>query len=313
MHETANDPSRIASFTPRGNYEDADLDQLCNELGTVRESTDGVAGQIDLRELGSLEPASLALVVGGVCSIAARVADDVAPPTLLSPETGLAPACLQEEHLRGLIGGGPGPWLYNDEEELLGVEVFTSPHGIDSATTALQRNLALNTDLPESSLRSIRTMVFELSENVIQHSKAHQGVVVLQFQPAPRSVKIAICDDGTGIRHSLTHNPKFRDLDDDLAAIAASMSAGATAEPGTGGGMGLYLARLVVRDNDGTIMIRSGDACREEGDDVRDSTLLPTLHGTLVAINANADQPFDYGRIDNALLKPAGVVDRSPY
>jgi anti-sigma regulatory factor (Ser/Thr protein kinase) len=313
MHETANDPSRIASFTLEGSYEDSNLDDLCDELHAVWSPTEKVvASQIDLRKLGSLEPASLALVLGAICGVSTR-AHGATPTAFLAPETAVAPTCLQAEHLERLIEGGPGLWRVTDDEELLGVEVFSSLHGIDRTIASLQQNLALNTDLPEASMRSMRTMVFELSENVMQHSKASRGVVVLRFLSTTQSVRIAICDDGMGIRRSLTQNPKFRDRDDDLAAIAASMGAGATAEPGTGGGMGLYLARLVVRGNDGKLTIRSGDACREEGDDVSDSTLLPPLRGTLVIIDANGDRPFDYGRIDDTLLKPAGITDRTPY
>jgi anti-sigma regulatory factor (Ser/Thr protein kinase) len=212
-----------------------------------------------------------------------------------------------------MIDGGLGHWQADEEGGLVGVEAFSSPEGIDRVIASFQLNLDLQNALPEASLRSVRTMVIELTENVMQHSKARRGVVVLQVRPETETFSVAIYDDGVGIRRSLTQNPKFRDLRDDLAAIAASMGAGATAEPGTGGGMGLYLARLVLRDNGGTLTIRSGDARREEGDGVRDSTLLPALHGTLVAIGANSNRPFDYARIDEDLIKPAGVSDRHPY
>jgi signal transduction histidine kinase len=105
---------------------------------------------------------------------------------------------------------------------------------------------------------------------------------------------LAIADSGIGIRKSLIRNPEFSDIGDDLTAITKAIGARTTAEPGTGGGMGLFLARCLVRSNGGSFMVQSGEARREESDALGSSGHLPCLHGTLVSIEARTDRPFDY-------------------
>jgi anti-sigma regulatory factor (Ser/Thr protein kinase) len=303
----------LANFTLKGCYEDRDLDLLCNEVGAAgEESKSDATPHIDLRAVGTLGPSALAIVVGTACAVAAQ-ASGRAPITIYPPDSGEAPRCLQADPLRHLIESGLGHWHTDDGGEMIGVEVFSSAEGIDRVIASFQQHLALNSFIPDLSLRSLRKMVTELAENVIQHAEACRGVVVLRLDPAAETFSIAIYDDGIGIRRSLIQNPKFQDLNDDLTAIVTSMGAGSTAEPGTGGGMGLFIARLVLRDNGGTLTIRSGDARREEGDEVSDSKLLPSLAGTLVAIRAHVNRPFDYARIEEALGQPAGVSDRHPY
>ncbi len=267
---------------------------------------------MDLRDVEFLGPTPLALVVGTACSIATQ-AGSQRKAAILPPVSEEAPPCLKTAPLRRLIDGGLGHWHSNEDGETIGVEVFSSVEGIDRVIASLQRHLALYSSLPETPLRSLRKMVTELTENVIQHAEARRGVVVFRVRPATETFSIAIYDNGIGIRRSLTQNPKFQGMNDDLTAIVTSMGAGSTAEPGTGGGMGLFIARLVIRDNGGTLTIRSGDAQREEGDEVNDSTLLPELSGTLVSISARLNRPFDYARIDEALGQPAGVSDQHPY
>jgi anti-sigma regulatory factor (Ser/Thr protein kinase) len=198
---------------------------------------------------------------------------------------------------------GNGHWREEGGEKpmILGYESFASSTGIDGVTANLLRQLTTHTDWSASSLRSLGSMVFELTENVMQHSHAKGGVTVLQILPAEQRIVLAIADSGIGVRDSLAQNPEFSDIGDDLTAIAKAMGAGTTGEPGTGGGMGLFLARCLIRSNEGSFLLRSGEACREENDTVDDFGGLPRLHGTLISVDVRTDRPLDYTEVESHL------------
>lgn len=252
-----------------------------------------------------MEPTTLAVLLTSLHGLHRRricnPLEDLEPPT----EDGVQ--CLRPQVLNDLLVEGNGHWQEIDGESptILGCESFTGIHGVDAVTAGLSRQLRNHTDWTSNSLKSLASMIFELSENVIQHSQANGGVAVLRIRPEEQHVSLAIADSGIGIRESLARNPEFSDIGDDLTAIVKSMGARTTGEPGTGGGMGLFLARCQVRNNGGTFMVRSGEASREENDVRNDSSNLPRLHGTLISVDAMTDQPFDYDEVVASQLRAA--------
>lgn len=297
------------TLTLSGDFAHSDLDLLCDELRHLRKWSPGQSAHVDLQGLNVLEPTTLAILLATLCGLRRRQIFDP-PENFIAPEGGDAAACLTPEALRGLITEGTGHWQEVDEgTAILGSEVFIGTGGVDRVTAILQTKLGAETDWSLSSLRAFGSMAFELTENVIQHSGAAGGIAVLKVCPLRATVSLAIADSGIGVRKSLGHNPEYRDIADDLTAIVAAMGAGTTGEPGTGGGMGLYFARLLVRSNEGRFLIRSGEACREESATICDSNQLPHLHGTLISIETRTDRPLDYGQIEASLKRPSGVVD----
>lgn len=295
------------TLTLSGDFAHSDLDSLCEELQHLREWTPGQSARVDLRKLNTLEPTTLAVLLASLRGLHRRQICDPLDD-FVGPEGEESASCLSPEALRGLILEGVGHWQEMDGT-ILGCEVFVGTAGIDTVTSILQRKLISETDWSAASLSAFGSMVFELTENVIQHSDAQGGVVVLEISSAEQRVSLAIADNGVGVRESLARNPDFLDIADDLTAIIASMGAGATGEPGTGGGMGLYFARMLVRSNNGSFQIRSGNACREESRSTSDSTQLPSLHGTLISVETRTDFPLDYGQIEESLKQPDGIVD----
>lgn len=184
--------------------------------------------------------------------------------------------------------------IMGDPPATLCFQSFAGNVGVDRVTAAFSQQLVSDTDWSSSSLKSLGTTIFELGENVIQHSESAGGVAVLRVCPEEQRIALAIADGGIGIRRSLVRNPEFGDIGDDLTAIVKAMGAQATGEAGTGGGMGLFLARCLVRSNGGTFLVRSGEARREEGETLSDSSQLPHLQGTLISVEARTDRPFDY-------------------
>jgi anti-sigma regulatory factor (Ser/Thr protein kinase) len=282
------------TLTLSGHFARPDLDSLCDELQDLPQWPSDTPARIDLRRLQGMEPTTLAVLLASLGGLHRRQIcnplQNLEPPGI---EDGVK--CLHPEALHDLLAGG-GHWQKIDGSSpaILGCESFTGDNGVDRATGRLYQQLAIHTDWSSSSLKSMGGMIFELSENVIQHSQATGGIAVLRICPADQRIVLAIADSGIGIRKSLIRNPEFSDIGDDLTAITKAIGARTTAEPGTGGGMGLFLARCLVRSNGGSFMVQSGEARREESDALGSSGHLPCLHGTLVSIEARTDRPFDY-------------------
>jgi len=296
------------TLTLSGDFADPDLDSLCDELQDLREWAPGEPARVDLRRLRNLEPTTLAVLLASLRGLHRRQIcnplENFEPP----PDEGPV-KCLSRDALAGLLAEGSGHWQEEDSERpvILGCESFAGSAGIDRVTASLSQQLTIHTDWSAASLQSLGSMVFELTENVMQHSQAKGGITVLQIRPAEQRIVLAIADNGIGVRESLAGNPKYSEIDDDLTAIAEAMGAGATAEPGTGGGMGLFLARCLVRSNEGSFLLRSGEACREESETVSDSKDLPRLHGTLISVDVRTDRPLNYSEVESCLRLPAAM------
>jgi ABC-type transporter Mla MlaB component/anti-sigma regulatory factor (Ser/Thr protein kinase) len=300
-HKSSQKTQMTTKLTLSGDFTHPDLDSLCHELRNLRGWSAGEPSpRLDLSKLSALEPTTMAVLLASICQLDSHgnfdPFEDVVPP-----EGEGSPRCLSPKILEKLLDG-VGHWQEGsgDEAETIGCEVFAGHAGIDRVTGILKEKLTVHTDWSASSLRDFSVMAFELAENVVQHSATRRGVAVLRIRPAEKRVNLAIADSGIGVRESLVNNPDYRDIADDLKAITVSMGAKASAEPGTGGGMGLYFSRLLVRGNGGTFLIRSGSACREEGDLPVDSTQLPHLSGTLIAVEVRTDLPVEYASQGNA-------------
>ncbi|HEX8753328.1 MAG TPA: ATP-binding protein, partial [Solirubrobacterales bacterium] len=285
----------------RGAYTQTNLDTLCQELGRMRE---GNGGHLDLSDLAALEPAALAVLLAALGPPREGALDGFVPPA----ETA-GPACLQTEILRGLLQGDVGHWhQHPGGKTITGSEVFTDHDGIYRALKETAGRLGAIDPLPPIWMAAMHALGFELTNNVLRHSEASCGVVVVEIDPASGQLVLAIADSGVGIRRSLARNPDLVETGD-LAAIRSAMAPQATGEPGRGAGMGLFLARKLVRDNGGTLLIRSGTASRELTPEPMDTSDRPGLQGTLVVASLKTNSPLDYGRIEQELLGPDGVSE----
>ncbi len=296
------------TLTLSGDFDRRDLDSLCDELQGLPGWSPGERTCLDLSGLQRMEPATLAVLLASLRGLHTRQICDPLRD-LVPPQSDVGVACLHPQALNRLLVDGSGYWQEIDGRSpaILGCEAFTGSDGVDRARAALYRQLAIHTDWSSSSLTAIAGMIFELSENVIQHSETTGGIAVLRICPTQQRIALAIADSGIGIRESLVRNPEFSDIDDDLTAITKAVGARTTGEAGTGGGMGLFLARCQVRSNGGSFMVRSGEACREENDALSRSRHLPYLHGTLVAVEGRTDVPFDYDETVASVLRQPAV------
>lgn len=126
-------------------------------------------------------------------------------------------------------------------------------------------------------------------------------------------MEVGIVDLGGGIRESLTTNPDYADIPDDVTAIDTALQPMVTATPERNRGLGLALTRFVLAGNGGLLTVRSGRGTvysgRAEGTHESDVS----FSGTIVSLTARTDQPLDldsaYGHIFAAGYKPEDPED----
>ncbi|MBS1676726.1 MAG: sensor histidine kinase [Actinobacteria bacterium] len=287
-----------------GAYGQGDLDALCAEIEAIRGG--GRPPTIDLGELSGLEPAALAVLMATFGSLDAGALNRFTPPANVD---GLA--VLQPQPLRQLLAARHGRWhRHEDGDPLTGIEVFRNLDGVYRTLKAIAAALREIDSLPPVWMRSMHALAFELTNNVLRHSDAPCGAVVIEIDESRDRVLFAIADGGVGIRAGLARNPELA-VTDDLAAIRTAISAQTTGEPGRGAGMGLFMADRVLDDHRGSLLIRSGTGFWELTPQAESAGELGFLPGTLVVATLDTGRPLDYGQIEEELEDPRGLISRS--
>jgi len=282
-----------------------DLADLCERLEDVRRTGELGNSGLDLRDLGGWRPTTLAVLLA---SISAACDGGRGVPPIQADGA----ACLEPSALERLIQQRASHWHEETGSgTIVGSTIFNDQESVHTMLQEVASHVHPRLGLSSTWLASAHALGYELATNVLRHSEAERGVGVVEVDPGRSCLRLAIADNGIGIRTSLARNPKYATTED-LAAIIASMRAAATGEPGKGAGMGLYLAQHVLRDNGGVLLVRSGTAHREvaAGADSH-ATDLAYLQGTLVAVEARTDRSLDYGRVDKELSAPPGISDRT--
>ena len=275
------------------------LASLCTKLEQARAAGGLGEAHVDLRDLKQWEPTTLAVLLASISELGDHHLE-------MLPVRAEDVACLQPQILKRLMREGISHWEEGEAgNDIVGSAVFEDQESIYNMLQEVAGHLRPRLNLSPTWLASAHALGYELATNVLRHSGTKRGVGVVTVDPSRSRLNLTIADSGIGIRTSLARNPKFA-MTKDLEAIIAAMGAAATGEPGKGAGMGLYLAHHVLRDNGGTLLVRSGVAYRElaEGSE-NHSTGLAHLQGTLVSADIRTDKSLDYGRVDRELREPA--------
>jgi hypothetical protein len=104
-------------------------------------------------------------------------------------------------------------------------------------------------------------------------------------------------DLGVGIRGSLTKNPWYADIDNDVDAIQTALQPRVTATPDRNSGIGLFVTRILLRENGGTLVVRSGRGAVYSGAREDAHAARVGFPGTVVALRARTDRPLDIKRV----------------
>jgi anti-anti-sigma regulatory factor/anti-sigma regulatory factor (Ser/Thr protein kinase) len=166
------------------------------------------------------------------------------------------------------------------------------------AAAELTRLLSERCSTDSVAEHSIRICLEELTENVVHHADCPQGGFAAAQGWSRRSeFEIGIADLGIGIRASLTKNPLYAAVDDDLVAIETAIKPRVTETPDRNAGIGLFVTKLLLRANGGLLMIRSGYGAVYSGHREDGFVRKVSLPGTLVTIRALADRELNINAV----------------
>ena len=289
-----------------GAYDWQRVDALCGALSRLDPPASGTV-TFDARDVENVSPAALALMVATLRAIRAH---DGTEPEWLPPVTAATDSSLHPAGLGALLRwprAGIGD-TGGDSAAVSGCTPFATLHDITRAAHMLREYLSSRIMLPPQTADTIQFMIMELAENVLRHAEGADGVAIVRSYPKEGRFELAVADCGIGIATSLAKNPAYRDITEDSTAISVAVRPGVSSHLGVLGGLGLFLSRLVVAENKGSMLVRSGTArlLQEEHVDVTGG--LPRYRGTLVAVRGRTDRPFDYDLIDQVLGEPGGAT-----
>lgn len=109
---------------------------------------------------------------------------------------------------------------------------------------------------PES-LAELKLCLYELFNNIKDHSSVNSGCIFTQYYPKKDMVSIALADFGVGIPYKV--RTVCSSIEDDAKAILKAMEEGFTTKSShRNRGVGLHLLAQTVANNEGTLTIRSG-------------------------------------------------------
>lgn len=133
-----------------------------------------------------------------------------------------------------------------------------------------------NIILPEGLLWAFGWSLYEVMDNVFQHSGAKYGYISMQYHYKTKKLNIAVTDIGKGIIRSMSESLARKDskINRDIfmdyfmgqeygEIIKYAVNKGVTSKGDNNKGMGLYGLSESVRQNGGTFMIDSGKGSYE--------------------------------------------------
>jgi anti-sigma regulatory factor (Ser/Thr protein kinase) len=148
----------------------------------------------------------------------------------------------------------------------------------------------------EAAHTSLDLALSELTENVGYHADtAYGGFAAVQYLRHSHEIELAIADLGIGIAESLRRNDALASsAADDLAAIQTALTATVTSTPWRNSGYGLTFTQLLLAENDGRLLVRSGTGHVMRGANNADRIVKQRLPGTLVGMRLRTDRPLDF-------------------
>lgn len=135
-------------------------------------------------------------------------------------------------------------WFFNNSDE-----IFKLNKGIAaSLRKAIECEIGI--------IEACEWGLYEIMDNVLQHSEIKQGFIMAQIQKTARSINICIFDYGVGIYQTL-RNTEFNPRTP-IDAISIAIKEGVTRDKSVGQGNGMWGLYNMVNLNNGYLTIMSG-------------------------------------------------------
>lgn len=254
---------------------------------------------VDLSRMVSIGPSALALLVATL----RRIEDQglLGAGSVLEPprSPGLRNYLMRMNLLRSLAGGEDfdEPIVRHETHGFRPCAMFSDDSDFWRVASAMTEALCESCKVDEVARSAVSVAMAEVTENVVHHANAEHGFGAAQGWRKTREFEIGIVDLGRGVRASLTQNPDYADIVDDVSAISTALGARVTATPDRNSGIGLYITKMLLAANGGSLLVRSGNGAVYSGAANDSRTEAAELPGTLVALRARTDQPLDINAV----------------
>jgi anti-sigma regulatory factor (Ser/Thr protein kinase) len=275
--------------------------------------------QVDLRRLAFFGPTALALLLaalkrlreGGLAAPGSRILPPVSPPIFRY----LARMNL----IRELVGEMPEDFIRREPMGFRPCQHFLADDDYWQIAGSLTDALAEQCDVDNVARTAIRVCLDEICENVVHHADTPLGGFgAAQGWPrsASRQFEIGIVDLGVGVRASLTKNPDYAHIDDDDIAIDTALKPSVSSTPERNAGIGLFVTSMLLAENGGYMLVRSGRGEVVRGAKTERRTCDALMPGTVVSLRANMDRPLDITAIYRQLEQvqpPSPAQETAPH
>jgi anti-sigma regulatory factor (Ser/Thr protein kinase) len=271
------------------------LERMLRLLQPLYDLTEPTIVHLDLGRLVSISPSALALLVASLHT-AGSTGLMVDGSRITPPHAPHVSTYIQRMNLLRWLPGFAHvgePFERHQEQGFRGCLQFQDSTDYWRAASELTDALCERCAADDTARAAVRVCLDEVAENVIHHAGAPAGFAAAQGWKRTNEFEIAIVDLGVGVRTSLRKNELYSDVPDDATAIATALRPQVTSTPERNSGIGLFVTRMVLKSNGGSLLVRSGNGAVYSGGEERIERTVVEMPGTLVAIRANTDRPFD--------------------
>ena len=200
---------------------------------------------------------------------------------------------------------------FSAQGRFLPVQALADSARVDESANRLAEIMAAHCS--EKSQSSLRVTLTELLNNCYDHAEPQTalfGLACAQSWPRGKLAQIAIADAGLGIRDTLGQNNALLSRLHRENACALATEYGVTGKPNHHhSGYGLTLARQVLENNGGNLVVISGTesaSCRRGQLCAKND--LRSWIGTLVVLEWRTDHPLDVEAVYESWPLPEGMT-----
>jgi anti-sigma regulatory factor (Ser/Thr protein kinase) len=262
---------------------------------------------LDLSGLVFIGPAALATLASVVHDAIQRGVVE-APSRYVPPTNRLVARYLDRVDFNRLLTGTDvgAEFVRRRADGFRPVQHFVSPVEVSTLADSLAMAATEAMAVSGHDRAAVALAIREIGQNVFDHANSRTGGFAIAQRGATRKeFEIAVADSGIGIPASIRANNEYSQVSRDSVAIERALTAGVTGKPGTQNkGLALAAIREFLRENYGTLLVRSGSGAVEDGhrQSVRDD--LSKLRGTVVAIRLRIDRPFELNVFTQSGMDP---------
>lgn len=200
---------------------------------------------------------------------------------------------------------------------------FNSPEEALEITNHFIDELIGSIKCKEGVIDTLQWCIYEVLDNVFEHSQAPCGFVMMQIQSEKKQCVIAIADSGRGIHKAMYDASEGSSVDKSKIktasdAIAHAMEKGVTSKGKQNQGNGLHGLKSSVEINGGALMIQSGRgnwSYREGTVEKKNLPKRPMLnienaHTTLVDWRLNCETPVDISQAIASKFTTRNILEK---